>query len=138
MSYEIRNSIRNSSASFMISPLGNSVCHTETSLLIFSEIFGTSCLYFFNPSNFGKAAGKSRERTEVPFLGVNMIFCPRDNLNFLTHDKNGSDTSKNLQKWLLLCLRLKKQKLMLNLRPRVVVCEYLMKICQNQNRESGK
>ena len=27
---------------------------------------------------------------------------------------------------------------MLNLRPRVVVCEYLMKICQNRNRESGK
>ena len=67
MPYEIRNSIRNSSASFMVSPLGNSVCQTETSLLIFSEIFGTSCLYFFNPSNFGKAAGKSRERTEVPF-----------------------------------------------------------------------
>ena len=34
-------------------------------------------IYFFNPSNFGNAAGKSRERTDVPFKVLSLILSRR-------------------------------------------------------------
>ena len=130
MSYQIWNSIRNSSASFMVSPLGNFVSQTETSLLIVSEILGTCWLYFFNPSNIAYGPGKSRASTGVPFKGV--IVSRGKNL------KNSSDASENFLKCQPLSLRSKTQKSMLTLMPRVIVCENLLKIRQNQNQEPRK